>query len=176
MNFLFFLHVGLPDAFKPAERDHGNSRFGFPSGGSKGLCLLSLFCGKEASEFAPKVRQVQALWKHNARVGCSLACLWADSELALAKVVGAQPVKAIQRVLRGITWFLWEVEGESSAAFLPLAGASFRRSRQADGYARPALVGVSRERAVWGFVCVHPHLKQKPHAKLRTVRFSDGRP
>lgn len=106
MSFVYFLRVGLPDAFKPAERDHGNSRLGFPPCGSKGLCLLSLFCGKETSEFLPKARRVQALSKHDAWVGCSLARLWAGNELVLAKTARAWPVEAMQCVRRGVTWFL----------------------------------------------------------------------
>lgn len=152
---LFLACIGLPDAFKPAERDHRNSRFGFPSCCSKGLCPLSLFCGKVSSEFVPKVRQVQALWKHNARVGHSLTCLWADNEWVHATIAGAWPVKAIQCVLCGIMWFMWEVKGKSSTAFLPLTCASFRCTHEADRHMRPAFVGVSTERAVLGFTGIH---------------------
>lgn len=63
---LYFLLTGLPDAGEPAERDHRHSRFGFPSGGSEGWCLLS-FCGKESSEFLPEFGQVQALLECSAQ-------------------------------------------------------------------------------------------------------------
>lgn len=121
MSFLYFLPVGLPDAFKPAERDHRNSRFVFPSRGSKGLCLsLSLLsCGKETSEFVPKVRQVQALSTQNARVGRSLACLQADREPVLAKIIRAWPGEAVRCVLPGARRFVLEEKGESSAVCLP---------------------------------------------------------
>lgn len=62
---LYFLLPGLPDAGEPAERDHRHSRFGFPSGGSEGWCLLS-FCGKESSEFLLEFGQVRGLSEHSA--------------------------------------------------------------------------------------------------------------
>lgn len=40
ISFLYFSPIGLPDAFKPTERDNRNSGFSFPPSSSEGLYML----------------------------------------------------------------------------------------------------------------------------------------
>lgn len=91
MSFLYFLHIGLPGALKPDERNHRNSGFSIPACRSKGLCILPLFWGKRAlilSKTSGKFRLPPSI----AHKGL-LVCLPADDELVL---VGMVHVRAIQ--------------------------------------------------------------------------------
>lgn len=94
MSLLYFLHIGLPGALKPDERDHRNSGFSIPACCSKGLCILPLSGGKRALILSRKSGKFRL--PPNIAHRCLLMCLSADDELVLVRMIHAWPVRVIQ--------------------------------------------------------------------------------
>lgn len=94
MSFLYFLHIGLPGALKPDERDHRNSGFSIPACCSEGLCILPLFWGKRVLILSKKSGKFRLL--PNIVHRCLLMCLSAGDELVLVRMIHVWPVRVIQ--------------------------------------------------------------------------------